>query len=203
MPEAFDLILSAFVHEHVADDFLLHKAISGYPMKSLLMWSILMNLPELSMNIWEEGREEFNVMAALTAAYLLRRLASVPRQEPQYVERFQASALKFEHAARKVQLRMSEDDVDLATMYLSSRTRPFEHSPWVGLTPMDVAVLGNCELFVEDCCMRVIQDNFTGAIDCDDEWDYFSWMSFKFVVCILTGGLLAPLLLPINLCEVL
>ena len=43
------------------------------PYRSLLMWAVLMNLPDLARNIWEEGEGRgFGSMSALTVAHLCR-----------------------------------------------------------------------------------------------------------------------------------
>ena len=115
----------------------------------LFLWALLMLRYNMALQIWSKFPDS-PVRSALLASTLYRKWAAMPDVKPHVAIAMLDMAAEFENIAVEVQLlAMKEDESNaLETLEMTSRL-------WKGQTGVDLAILGQCSLFIERCCVQV------------------------------------------------
>jgi hypothetical protein len=121
------------------------------------------------------------VRTALLAATIHRRWAALPDVKPQVAASMLENAQAFESVAVEVQLLAMRDDPARALESLEIMSRL-----WKGQTGVDLALLGGCTQFVENCCVQALDHRWGGDIH---PYNQFIGLYPSVIVCAATGGL--------------
>jgi hypothetical protein len=128
------------------------------PEFDVFLWALLMQRHDMAMLIWSK-LEDSPVRTALLAATIHRRWATLPDVKPHVAASMLENAQAFESVAVEVQLLAMRDDTERALESLEIMSRL-----WKGQTGVDLALLGGCTQFVENCCVQALDYRWGGDI---------------------------------------
>jgi len=150
-------LLEAVYHNLLSDDFCYHIGQLG-PDMDLFFLNVLLNRREMAEIFWERSTQP--VRSAITAAYLLRRMAEQDGVEPAVQVTMRENADLFEDHAIGVLSTAAKSDRQEAALALDCQLRL-----WTGLTLLDLAVKSECGRFVVCCCQEALQARLYGDMD--------------------------------------
>jgi len=108
---------------------------------------------------WEKSSHS-PVRTAITAAYMLHEMANTDGIEPAVKMSMLDNAKHFETKAIGVMKAAQKTNRQLATLALDCPLKM-----WTDMTLLDVAVKGECNQFVEECCREAIDARMYGDLD--------------------------------------
>jgi len=122
------------------------------PEFDVFLWALLLQRHDMAMLIWSKLQDS-PVRTALLAATIHRRWAALPDVKPQ------VAASMLVSVAVEVQLQAMRDDPERALESLEIMSRL-----WKGQTGVDLALLGGCRQFVENCCVQALDYRWGGDV---------------------------------------
>jgi hypothetical protein len=150
------------------------------PEFDVFLWALLLQRHDMAIFIWSK-LEDSPVRTALLAATIHRRWAALPDVKPQVAASMLENAQAFESVAVEVQLLAMRDDPARALESLEIMSRL-----WKGQTGVDLALLGGCTQFVENCCVQALDHRWGGDIH---PYNQCIGLYPSVIVCAATGGL--------------
>jgi len=137
---------------------------------------------EMAKLMW--SRLDVPVRSALLAAALYRKWSVLPDIKPHVQMHMADIAQHFEDLAVDVQKVAMRQDAKLALTSLERKSRL-----WKGQTGVDLALLGSCHSFLEQCCSQALDYRWSGDLH---PYNQTLGLYPSVTLCLLTGGLLAP-----------
>ena len=127
--------------------------------QDLFFLNVLYNRVEMATLFWEKSSLS-PVRTAITAAYMLHEMANTDGIEPAVKMSMLDNAKHFETKAIGVMKAAQKTNRQLATLALDCPLKM-----WTDMTLLDVAVKGECNQFVEECCREAIDARMYGDLD--------------------------------------
>jgi len=155
------------------------------PNFDMFLWSILMMRQDMALLMW--ARLDVPVRSSLLAAALYRKWSLLPNITPHVQMRMRELAVVFETVAVDVQLIAVRHDTNAALVALERKSRL-----WKGQTAVDLALMGQCNTFLEKCCSNALDYRWSGDLH---PYNQSLGLYPSVMVCLVSGGLLAPYLL--------
>jgi len=155
------------------------------PNFDLFLWSILMMRQDMALLMW--ASLDVPVRSSLLAAALYRKWSLLPNIKPHVQTGMREWAVVFETVAVDVQLIAVRHDTNAALVALERKSRL-----WKGQTAVDLALMGQSDTFLEKCCSNALDYRWSGDLH---PYNQSLGLYPSVMVCLLSGGLLAPYLL--------
>ena len=174
------------MYKYVMGENWWYEASTLGPEFDMFLWSLLMVREDMAKLIWSR-LEDAAVRAALLAATLYRKWSMLSDIKPHVQAHMGDIAQHFEDAAvgcSKVAMRR---DVNFHTTCMERKSRL-----WQGLTAVDLALLGNCPTYLEQCCSQMLDFRWSGDLH---PYNQTLGLYPSVIICLLSGGLLAPTML--------
>jgi hypothetical protein len=153
------LLLEGIYNELLGDNFCYHIGCMG-PELDLFFLNVLYNRMEMAEVFWR--RSPLPIISAISAAFLLRKLAKSDGVEPADSDLMLENAQLFEKKAVGVMKAAQKKNRQLATLILDCVWCRFV---WMEMTLLDLAVKSKCDIFVEECCREAIDARMYGDMD--------------------------------------
>lgn len=171
--------------KYVMGDHWWYEASTLGPDFDLFLWSLLMIRQEMAELLW--ARLDVPVRAALLAATFYRNWSRLPDIKPHVTKTMLSLADGFEERAIQVQKEAMRICTVAAYNTLERKSRL-----WKGQTGVDLALLGRCHKFLEQCCGQALDFRWSGDLH---PYNQPLGLYPSVLICLLSGGLLAPTLM--------
>ena len=191
------VLLQTFFRDLLGSGFRFYLGILDSPTLDLFLWFVLCHRPGMATIFWRYCKQP--ILTAVMAAHMCRAMAKHNSiQEASVAGDMRQTAAYFETIAIRVYEKAFDNDVFLARDVLE---QPLPLFP--GLKLLDLAYTADCFEFLSVCCAREIDRRFAGDLLHTNHHLILPGLGTRIslsvdvavIVCFLSLGLLAPLLL--------